>query len=176
MTQYAQFDHTATPPCPVIGWYDTALFDYPNLPAAADLLELTADQWNARMSQLWAVENGALVDYVPPPPTLQDQASAMLTQPVTVVSAAVPAVNADYPIDPATRTQMTSIAATINAGLGLPGGGSTFNWADVNGNPHQWPQEQFTAFAGAVMNFVYACTQVVQGHSTTLPDTTLSIP
>jgi hypothetical protein len=179
MTQYAHFDHTAAAPALVLGWYDTALFEYPNLPDAADLLLLTTDQWAARLSQQWGVQSGALVPYVPPtppPPTVQQQALALLGQPVAVQSTSMPALDASYPIDQITQGQITGIAAAINAGLGLPGDGPTFNWPDATGTPHQWPALQFTFFAKAVMNYVYACAQVAQGHGTTLPGTTLTIP
>lgn len=66
MAQYAQYNPAVAAPSPVMGWYDTAVFDYPNLPPAADLLEMTAEQWDARMTGLWAVSAGALVAYTPP--------------------------------------------------------------------------------------------------------------
>ncbi|MEJ0019706.1 MAG: hypothetical protein WDN25_24770 [Acetobacteraceae bacterium] len=106
---------------------------------------------------------------LPPPPTLQQQAMALLSQPVTVDCLALPALDGAYPIDQATQMQITGIAAAISAGLGLPGGGATFNWPDVVGVAHTWPAGQFTEFAKAVMNYVYACAQVAQGHGTTLP-------
>jgi hypothetical protein len=112
----------------------------------------------------------------PPPLTLQQQASAMLMQPVAVQSTSMPELNASYPIDQTTQGLITGIAAQINAGLGLPGGDTTFNWSDATGTPHQWPAPQFTAFAKEVMHFAYACTQVAQGHSETLPETPLTIP
>ncbi len=106
---------------------------------------------------------------LPPPPTLQQQAMALLGYPVTVTCSALPALDGAYPIDQATQMQITGIAAAISAGLGLPGGGATFNWPDVGGVAHPWPAPQFTEFAKAVMNYVYACAQVAQGHGTTLP-------
>lgn len=60
MPKYAQFDPSVPAPQPVIGWYDTDAFDYPNLPAAANLLELTQEQWDARLITPF-VKNGALV-------------------------------------------------------------------------------------------------------------------
>jgi hypothetical protein len=111
----------------------------------------------------------------PPPPTLQEQAGALLGFPVAIVCTSVPALNGSYPIDPAAQMQITGIASAINAGLGLPGGGANFNWPDATGTPHAWPAAQFTEFAKAVMNFVYAAAQVAQGHGATLPSATLTI-
>ena len=52
---------------------------------------------------------------------------ALLGQPVTVNCPALPALDGVYPIDQASQMQITGIAAAISAGLGLPGGGATFN-------------------------------------------------
>ena len=71
--------------------------------------------------------------------------------------------------------QITGSAAAISAGLGLPGGGAAFNWPDATGAAHPWPAPQFTAYARAVMNFVYAAAQVAQGHGTTLPSATIAL-
>lgn len=67
MPQFAHFDHTVADPKPVIGWFDTDLLDYPNLPAAADLLQVTAAQWAARMANPsgWVVSGGALAQAAP---------------------------------------------------------------------------------------------------------------
>lgn len=60
MPKYAYFDHTATSPAPVTGWYDTDAITYNPPPDAANLLLLTTDQWAARITNLngWAVQNG----------------------------------------------------------------------------------------------------------------------
>jgi hypothetical protein len=81
MTQYASFDHTVSDPKPVKGWYDTGALTYPSLPASADLLELTSEQWAARLTGQWAVSGGALVPYTPPvvPVPLSQRALAALT-------------------------------------------------------------------------------------------------
>lgn len=68
MTQYAYFDSTVAAPSPVIGWYDTGEFDYANLPIAADLFEMTLEQWAGRTVGKWAISNGAMVAYQPPLP------------------------------------------------------------------------------------------------------------
>jgi hypothetical protein len=176
MPKYAYFDHTQPAPQRVIGWLDTDALTYATMPATADLLELTVEQFAARMPNPsgWVVNAGALIAYVappPPPPTLQQQALALLGQPINLVCTSVPSINGAYPIDQATQAQITGIAAAINAGMGLPGGEATFNWAGHDG----WPAVQFTAYAKAVMNFCYACAQVAQGNSETLPSQTLTI-
>lgn len=88
MTKYAYFNSAAPAPSPVIGWYDTDNFTYPNLPASSDLLAVTADEWAARLvnPSAWAVSNGALVTYTPTVTaaqafaTLQGQAATALSE------------------------------------------------------------------------------------------------
>lgn len=109
MPQYAYFDSTIAAPSPVLGWYDTDALEYPNLPAAANLLAISAAQWGERMTGRWAVSNGALVPYTPPAPSaaqlfaaLQADASAALAESDRTVlrcyenSVAVPAAWATY--------------------------------------------------------------------------------
>lgn len=111
----------------------------------------------------------------PPAPTLIEQAMAALGRPIEVVCTSVPALNSGYTIDAAAQAQITSIAAAINAGLGLPGGGSTFNFPDAAGVQHAWPAAQFMDFAKAVMNYVYALGQVARGVSASLPTQPVTI-
>lgn len=78
MTQYAQYNPSVTAPSPVTGWYDTGALTYPNLPPPNDLLAVTADQWNARLTNpsAWAVSAGALVAYTPPAPPVDTRVPA----------------------------------------------------------------------------------------------------
>jgi len=110
-----------------------------------------------------------------PPPSLADQANALLHGTVTVQCAAVPALDAEYAVDPTTRVAMNGVTSAVNAGHGLPSGGASFNWPDAANAAHDWPEPQFMAFADAVSKFVYQATQVAGGHDTTLPSTTLTI-
>ena len=107
--------------------------------------------------------------------TPRQKAANLLSGTVTVTCASVPALNGSYPIDVATLNLSTSVAAAINAGLGLPSGEDTFNWPDAAGTPHHWPAPQFTQFAKMVMQFIYQCAQMTQGHSDTLPSPQLAI-
>ena len=66
MPKYARFDSTAPRPAPVLGWYDTDLIPYPELPDSADMLELTDDQWAARIGRSWSVDTHGLVRRSPP--------------------------------------------------------------------------------------------------------------
>jgi hypothetical protein len=62
MPKYAYFDHTEAAPQRIRGWYNTDRRAIPNLPAAADLLEVTEEQWAARMPNPsgWEHKGGTL--------------------------------------------------------------------------------------------------------------------
>lgn len=180
--KFAQFDHTQPNPQQVIGWYDTDAFTYAQMPDTADLVQVTEQQWADHFDhpRLWRINNGDLEPYTEPPPVLPPpiilQAIQMIQSPVAVESTSTPGLNADYAIDSNTQQQITGIASAIAADLGLPGGGTTFNWPDATGTPHQWDAVQFIALAKAVMNYVYALSQVIQGHQNTLPTVPLTVP
>lgn len=179
MPRLARFDSTITDgPSPVLGWLDTDLVHYPSPPADADLLAMTDAQWAGRMEGLWAVEGGALVSYTPPPPpplTPAQEAGAIINQPVTVHCVTHADLDAVYANNTASRQAMILVASQINAGLGLPGGGQTFNWPDADGTQRAWPEAEFVAFASAVAHFVYACTQTAGGFADVVPSNTLVV-
>ena len=75
---YARYDHTASQPAPVTGWFDTqTLSTTANLPEASLMVPMTAEQWDGRLSGPQFVSEGALVAYTPPPvlAPLKDQAA-----------------------------------------------------------------------------------------------------
>lgn len=72
MTKYAQFDHAATSPQRVTGWYDTDEFVYANLPP--DLLMLTQEQWDSRL--LTPYVSGGMLVAAPTPTAAELQAAA----------------------------------------------------------------------------------------------------
>jgi hypothetical protein len=95
---------------------------------------------------------------------------------VQITSTATAALNGTYAIDPLSRATIAEIQTSINAGLGVPGGGSTFNYLDASGAAHAFAASDFTNFAKAIRDYVYALTQVAAGASATLPATPLAIP
>ncbi|MBO1361541.1 hypothetical protein J2D73_17280 [Acetobacter sacchari] len=59
---YASCDLLAAQPAPVTGWWDAwGMSDPAVAPPVADLVPLTADQWNGRLTGGWGVQGGALV-------------------------------------------------------------------------------------------------------------------
>ena len=165
------------------GFYDDRWYPVENMPA--DRVEVPPEQHQEMMDAQAAgkqiVTNpdtgGPMaVDPPPPdPPTIPEQARAMLFAPVTVQSATHPELEGDYRNDPSVRQAMTGIVAQLNANMPLPGGGATFNWPKADGTETQWPEVQFVNFTNATANFAYACQQCVGGFSTVLPSNVLDI-
>lgn len=60
MPKYAQFNPAANP-SPVLNWWDTDNYTWPNLPGKDYLLQITEAQWAARTSGSWQVQNRQLV-------------------------------------------------------------------------------------------------------------------
>lgn len=85
---------------------------------------------------------------------------------------------ASMPLIPGLST-ITSISTGIAAGKPLPGGGSTFNYYDVNGGTHAFSAENFLNFAVAIEGYVYmyseAVITLVNGGSASIPSSSLSI-
>lgn len=82
MPRFATFDDTVPEPRPVLGWWDTDEFDYgEGLPPPPLRVELTAEQWDARLSRAFAVQGGHLVPYThpTPPPQPYDVSALLLT-------------------------------------------------------------------------------------------------
>lgn len=63
MPRYAQYDPAGLSPVPVTGWYDTDILEYPNLPAASDLIEVDASNWALHFNGPggWFVEGAKLI-------------------------------------------------------------------------------------------------------------------
>lgn len=138
MTKYAYFDHLAGAPAPVHGWYDTDLFSqYATLPAAADLLLMTEEQWEARIGGLWAVDAGELVVYVPPvpEPTADEVLAEKIAAGITLTSPSTPTIDGLWALDADTLVELGSVARDFNTGMGLPQDASTFIYPNGVGDP-----------------------------------------
>ena len=64
MTYYAQYDYSAPQPAPVLGWYDTGMFDYQNLPSPLHLIEISESEWAMHFTNPdgWAISNEKLIE------------------------------------------------------------------------------------------------------------------
>jgi hypothetical protein len=119
----------------------------------------------------------------PPPPTLPQQMAAILnTGTCQVASASVPAISGAYAIDTASRATLAEIVAGINAGDGLPGGGTGFIYDDARG-AHTFAasgtitaEAQVLSVGKGLRDYLYAANQVVQGRGTVVPAQPWPIP
>jgi len=68
-----------------------------------------------------------------------------------------------------------AIETSLNAGKGFPGGVTPLNYPDVTGVMHSFAEANFTDFAAAVRDYVYALKSVIAGASTTLPSPSATI-
>lgn len=181
MTRYAYFDHAQDAPQPVLGWYDTGLVDYgATLPASNDLLEVTDDTfWTNRLAATWGVDDGAFVNITPspaPPPTeLEQQAIAALAAGIQLTSLSTGSLNGTYDVSQPTQVRINGVMSGIGAGVGLPGGGATFNWPDTSGNAHAFSETNFKNFAAAVTNYTYTLNEIIAGTILPLPDFNITI-
>jgi hypothetical protein len=182
VTRYAQFDHLVTPPCPVIGWYDTGVVTYPSLPPGYDLIEITDnDFWDNRFAdgKSWGVQDNAFVDITGPPPDgptqLQIDASAALGAGIQLTSIATPLLDGSYAVDAGTVSRINGIIGNIAGGLGLPGGDTTFLWNDTSNVGHSFTETDFKHFAAAIMNYTYPLSRILDGEILSLPDPNLTI-
>ncbi len=149
MPRYARFDHTASQPARVTGWYDTDALKYKKLPDEADLLPVSADQWAARLANPggWAVQGVSLVPRTVPaapaaPPAQQaaQQAAGALAHyiglGITVTCQSNPTAAGTYPLTAAALSVIGVAARDFAADLGLPSGGEKFPVPDMSGKAH----------------------------------------
>lgn len=106
---------------------------------------------------------------------LPQQAAAMLNAGLQIMSTATPSLDGTYACDALSQADIVAIETSLNAGKGFPGGATSFNYPDISGALHSFGEADFTDFAAAVRDFVYACKAVISGQSATLPTATASI-
>jgi hypothetical protein len=127
----------------------------------------------AAVNAVLAVHNPATIDPIA-------AFAAALAAGCAIVSTATPSLNGTYPIDDSSVGRITSIAAGIGSGKGLPGGGATFNLLDARGAAHAIGATDFLNLGAALESYVYALisTEValLGGHAATWPTQPVTIP
>jgi hypothetical protein len=98
---------------------------------------------------------------------------------VIVTSTSTPTINGTYAIDASARTFIYDLAYDVANGGSLPGGGTTFDYPDINGIQHAFSATNFSNFAAAIESFIAArlaaYTASIKGTPTPLPPNTLTI-
>ena len=104
---------------------------------------------------------------------------ALLAGGITLTSTGTPALNGTYSTTPTAMVNTAGIATSIANGLGLPGGGATFNYRDSSGAAHAFDAAHFLPFAAAVRDFVYHCDEamatIAAGGTATFPSNQVTI-
>lgn len=169
----------------VISWLDTDSFVYGQLPPNSELIQITDDQYAERNEQPWYVVAGILSATAPIPTADQvaaqasaaiiESAQAALVAGLSIESASNPTLNAVYAVDALSQMDIIAIETSLNAGKGFPGGASAFKYQDASGVMHVFSVENFTGFAAAVRDYVYALKSVIAGASTRLPTASATI-
>lgn len=186
MPKYARFDHAGVQPAPVIGWYDTDLETYANLPSASDLLELTQDEWDGRFAHPsgWYVDSGELV-YIAPNTspgglTIDQVLAGKISDGIAITSFTSPDLACTMALDATTMDQIGSVARDAASGLGLPADQPVFVYPDINGQPRMFSEAQVIGLYKAQRNLLFALnTQAAierNGGVAVWPDQTATIP
>lgn len=115
------------------------------------------------------------IAFINPPETLAQKAAALLSSGIAIASTGTAALNGTYACDTLSQSDIIAIETGLNAGKGFPGGSTSFGYPDATGAMHTFSETNFTNFAAAVRDFVYACRAVIAGASTTLPAASVTI-
>lgn len=110
-------------------------------------------------------------------PTIAEQAREALSAGLTISSAGTPTLDGKYAVDDAAQGRINRVQSFIAQNGKFPGGGPSLPWPDMSGNLHEFSATaEFTAFATAVAEYVFALDAVIMGATTTLPPPTATIP
>jgi hypothetical protein len=157
----------------IIAFYDSEDSPVPN---GVAVIEITDAEWQSCLgSSGYTVSNGSLVPPVAPTAAemaaqeLVLSAQSMFGTGIAISSTSSPALNGTYACDQLSQMDIIAIETSINAGKGFPGGATTFNYPDVSGAAHTFTESNFSDFAAAVRDYVYALKSVLAGTSQTLP-------
>jgi hypothetical protein len=114
----------------------------------------------------------------PPVPLTADQelAKRLALTGITITSNSTPSLNGTYRIDAFAQQRIIAIYVGIKGGDGLPGNGATFSYLDAAGSPRSFTADQFTAFAKAVRDYVYALNMAAMQPSPVWPSASVAVP
>ena len=174
--KYAAYDTTGK----IIGYYDS--IDSP-VPTGVNAIPISDQQWQTCLSSpgAFVVVNKALTTNLTPtpvvtPPSLSQQAQAVLSVGADVVSNSTPAVSSTYAINSGAMSKIMATAMYVQMNNKFPGNQETMGLADISGIPHVFPTPAlFLTFANALADYVAALDAVVLGTSTTLPIAPITI-
>ncbi|MGI4812021.1 MAG: hypothetical protein ACRYG5_06595 [Janthinobacterium lividum] len=172
----------STAPGATVIFYDSV--DSP-VPSGITAIAISDAQWQECLANPgYTLVDGALVapTAAPAPSAGEIAAQALINSAqvamrtgVAIVSTATPALNGTYAIDQISQMDIIAIETSLNAGKGFPGGATAFGYPDTAGASHSFTEANFTNFAAAVRDYVYALKSVIGGASSALPSATTTI-
>jgi hypothetical protein len=147
MPKYALYDPTLTP-SPVCGWLDTDAIDYPNLPPAEKLFQMTEEQWKNRMEGHYAIQGGDLVGGQQPVQVMltpHHEMRVKVLAGIQIASEKYPELNDTWPLDKGSIEKLRVAAVEASSGLGWALGQTTFPYANSAGKICQLTEDQVVA-------------------------------
>ncbi len=165
------------------GWRDdnttsnnASVIDVTNLPAG-----WTGGVWNY-INGAWGIADTAAYNKIQQGlAAVQAQSTfqSLVSGGIILTSTGTPALNATYSTTDTAQKNVSGVVTGIAAGLGFPGGGTTFQYLDASNVPHSFDASHFTAFAAALRNFVYNCeitlATIQNGGTATFPSNLVTI-
>ena len=148
---------------------------YAEQPASYPPGEIACTQAQAQNPGTWQVVSGALV---PLPPTLAQQAAALLAAGLTISLSGSLTLSATlFPTDAVTTAKLADMAAMAARGV-LPLGAAAYPMKDSIGVWHQFNAAQYQAVAGAIAAYAAALILIADGNplgATALPSASASL-
>ncbi len=136
-------------------------------------VECTYAQYQA--SNDYTIDNGQIVPYAPPAPTLAEQAAAALAAGLIITSISTPALNGTYSIDESAQARINRVAVYLQINGTFPGSTNTITWLDISGGKHSFDAAQFKALATAIGDYVAGLDDVILGLSDVMPSNSAHI-
>lgn len=164
-----------------VGFYPE---DFPDDVLPADCIEITdelyaelfAAQTQGKVIVAGTDDQPVAIDPVVPPPSLADQAAALLAGGLAVTCTGTPARSATYPCDAATQQEIVAEMVSILANGCFADGESTIQWPDSGGVSHGFDIDGFKALATAIGAFTQPVLRIMRTNVGSLPAATATIP
>ena len=124
----------------------------------------------------WSYAGGGFTPPAAPAvPTLAQLAWVAMAMGLTLTSTGTPALSGVYAVDTTAQVINAEVTSILLNGTFADGTGSV-SWPDTSGALHTFTVAQFKVFATAIGSYVAALFKVINGISTTLPSSSVTIP
>lgn len=176
MPKYALYDPTIPGPSPVIQWYDADFIKYETLPHEDKLFVMTEEQWEAKKTGFWAIDNGAFVPYVRPVP-LPEQARHALHDGVKVTYPGVFETTI-FPVTLEAQSRMRNVVVLLTHRGTFPGGIEKFPLMTASSTPYHLTVEQYLAVAVKILDYAATLDLIADGNpleATSLPEPSITV-